>query len=55
MVLSEETQDRVVFRFHGKHWGMTTLMPGIVLVSTAIGLYFAKHSTPTFLATIVVF
>lgn len=55
MILSEETKDRMVFRFRGKRWGVVTLIPGVVLVPMAIGLRVVKHSSPTFLAILGIF
>jgi hypothetical protein len=36
MVLSEETLDRVTFRFRGQRWAVATVIPGVILIAIVI-------------------
>ena len=52
MVLTEETLDRVTFRFQGKGWAGATLIPGIILVSIVMILFASGNSSRVMLAIV---
>jgi hypothetical protein len=43
MVLAEETEDRVTFRFRGDRWAAATLVPGLLLAGIAVRLLLGGH------------
>ncbi|WP_316413357.1 hypothetical protein [Mesoterricola silvestris] len=55
MVLSDESPERVTFRFKGNRWAVATLIPGIALLGLAGKLYLAGHSQTWPLAVVAIF
>jgi hypothetical protein len=55
MVLSEETNESVTFRFRGNRWALATLVPGASLVIVAGYLYFSGHPSNLLLGVLGTF